>query len=115
MDSISERVAAFLRKAPARGHCFRCLAASLDTAETELHRIAELLMTVGEFRVINAQCYRCRRADTLLTFNPFAHPLCTLCRRPMPPTAPKTILRGLAYHAACWDRKARSAGGSGPT
>jgi len=107
MDSLSERVAAFLRKAPARGHCFRCLAAALDTPQPEVREASQLLISQEGFRVRNGACYRCRRTDKLLAFNPFAHPLCALCRTPILPSAAKTIVQDLAYHAGCWDRKAR--------
>ena len=34
--------------------------------------------------------------------------LCTLCHAPILPTADKTTIQGAAYHAHCWERKARA-------
>jgi hypothetical protein len=107
MDSLSERVATFLHKAPARGYCFRCLGTALDAPERELRRVAQPLILQGGFRVGEAACYRCRHADTLVLFNPFAHPVCGLCRRPILPAAAKTTVYAVSYHAGCWARKAR--------
>lgn len=107
MDFLAERVLAFLRKTPARGHCFPCLTRALDVAESELRGVAQLLIMQAGFQVGEAACYRCGHGDTLLTLTPFAHPVCGLCRRPILLAAAKTTGQGASYHPGCWDRKAR--------
>jgi hypothetical protein len=34
-------------------------------------------------------------------------PVCAFCRTPILPTAGKTTVQGVSYHAGCWDRTAR--------
>lgn len=120
--SITAQITALLRQHAPLVLCCDCVAAKLGLPPKDVRDAAQGLVLQRGFQIVRRLCYICCRTDDMVAFDgrgdgayvrepqvsTIAKVLCMFCRTPILTTAGKTTVEGVAYHAGCWDRKARS-------